>query len=84
MYRLLILFPFLFFSCGNDFKNKKTSTWIVDKIENESKTTSTYFARSTDTTNLAESNTWFADKVGAFQVGDTLIFAKKDENSNRN
>ena len=75
----LILVSVLLFSCGNNFKNKKTSTWIVNKIEHESKTTSTYFARSTDTTDLAENNTWFADKVGAFQVGDTLIFAKKDE-----
>ena len=76
----LILVSVLLFSCGeNNFKNKGRSTWIVDKIENGSKTTSIYFATSTDTTNLAESNTWFADKVGAFQVGDTLIFAKKDE-----
>ena len=80
MNRLLILVSVLLFSCGeNTFKNKGRSTWIVDKIEHESKTTSTYFARSTDTTDLAENNTWFADKVGAFQVGDTLIFAKKDE-----
>ena len=77
---LLILVSVLLFSCGeNNFKNKGRSTWIVDKIESGSKTTSIYFATSTDTTNLAESSTWFADKVGAFQVGDTLIFAKKDE-----
>ena len=75
----LILVSVLLFSFGNNFKNKKTSTWIVNKIEHESKTTSTYFARTTDTTELAGNNTWFADKVGAFQVGDTLIFAKKDE-----
>lgn len=74
----LILVSVLLFSCGeNNFKNKGRSTWIVDKIENESQTTSTYFAKTTDTTDLAEYNTWFTDSVGAFQVGDTLSFAKK-------
>ena len=74
----LILVSVLLFSCGeNNFKNKGRSTWIVDKIENESQTTSTYFARTTDTTDLAEYNTWFTDSVGAFQVGDTLSFTKK-------
>lgn len=66
-------------SCaGDDFKNKGQSTWIVGRIANESRTTSTYFAKTTDTTDLAENNTWFADSIGAFQVGDTLIFARKN------
>lgn len=66
-------------SCAeDDYKNKGQSTWVVDIIKNQSATTSVYYAVSTDTTNLAENNTWFSDSIGAFQVGDTLIFARKE------
>lgn len=72
---------FLIFSCGNSegssFKNKGQSTWVVEKIEYNSTSTSTYFAESTDTTDLNEKSTWFADTIGAFKVGDTLVFTKK-------
>ena len=82
MNKLISIFGmFLIFSCENSeensFRNKEQSTWVVGKIEYESSSTSTYYTKSTNTTDLAESNTWFADTIGAFKVGDTLIFAKK-------
>ena len=68
----------MFLSCiESDYKNKKQSTWVVDEINYESKTTIIYKAISTDTTYLREVNTWFADTIGAFKVGDTLIMIKK-------
>lgn len=74
----LILVSVLLFSCGeNNFKNKGRSTWIIHEIDYESATTATYYAKTTDTTDLNEVNTWFADTIGAFKAGDTLIFAQK-------
>lgn len=76
---LLILV--LFFSCKEikekSYTNKGQSTWVVVEINYESKTTATYLAKTTDTTDLTECTTWFADSIGAFKVGDTLILAKK-------
>ena len=73
---ILVLAVFLLtVSCReNDFKNKGQSTWVISTIKNQSSTTSIYYVLSTDTTDLAENNTWFTDSIGAFQVGDTLIF----------
>lgn len=69
----------------NDFKNKGQSTWVISTIKNQSTTSSIYYAVTTDTTDLTENSTWFADSIGAFQVGDTLIFcAKKDEKDSIN
>ena len=72
---------FLIFSCGNSeykgYDNKVQSTWIIHEIDYESATTTTYYAKTTDTTDLNEVNTWFADTIGAFKAGDTLIFAQK-------
>jgi hypothetical protein len=77
-----ILVIFLLFSCNEikeiSYKNKKQSTWTVSEINYESETTATYFAKSTDSTELNEDNTWFADTIGAFKVGDTLRFAKNN------
>ena len=66
---------FLFFSCAKN-QDYRPSTWIVDKIENKSNKVSLYFATSTDSVELLL-NTRFIDRVGVFEVGDTLIFAKK-------
>ena len=78
-----ILVILLLFSCNEikkrSYKNKKQSTWTVSEINYESETTATYFAKSTDSTELNEDNTWFADTIGAFKVGDTLQFTKNDE-----
>ena len=76
-----ILSLFLIFSCGNvekSYKDKGQSNWVVEEINYESSTTATYLAVTLDTTDLAEKNTWFTDTIGAFKVGDTLIFAKKN------
>lgn len=74
----IIVIGVMFTSCEEgSFKNKKPSSWVVSKIKIESKTTAIYYVKSTDTTDLNESNTWFADSVRAFQVGDTLKLSKK-------
>lgn len=82
MNKLISVFGlFLIFSCGNSeykgYDNKVQSTWIIHEIGYESATTATYYAKTTDTTDLNEVNTWFADTIGAFKAGDTLIFAQK-------
>ena len=82
MNKLISVFGlFLIFSCGNSeykgYDNKVQSTWIIHEIDYESATTATYYAKTTDTTDLNEVNTWFADTIGAFKAGDTLIFAQK-------
>ena len=73
----------LLFSCGEikekSYEKKGQSTWIVKEISYKSKTTAIYLAKSTDTTHLNESSTWFSDSIGAFKVGDILILAKKNE-----
>ena len=78
-----ILVIFLLFSCNEikerSYKNKKQSTWTVSEINYESETTATYFAKSTDSTDLAEKDTWFADSIEAFKVGDTLKFIKNSK-----
>ena len=77
----LFLACFILFSCGNiegSYKNKGQSTWFVTEINYESPTTATYKAITTDTTDLVENDTWFADTIGAFKVGDTLILRKKE------
>jgi hypothetical protein len=50
--------------------------WIVTKIEINKENTAFFYVTPTYHGDLSVSNTWFCDSVNAFEVGDTLSFAK--------
>lgn len=63
--------------CSNYNFGNAQSEWTIDKIEHENKIWASYHALTLDKTDLNTKNVWFEDSVGKFQIGDTLVWAKK-------
>lgn len=78
---LIIIFVFMFWSCGNSNKEttyKRSRTiWLVSNIELLNSDYARYYIQTIKINGNYNHTVYVIDTIGAFQPGDTVIFKLK-------